>query len=31
VTRTQLVALTLIAGIVLAGTLMYGIMRLYAL
>jgi hypothetical protein len=31
VSRTQLVALTLIAGVVLAGTLMYGILRLYAL
>jgi hypothetical protein len=30
VTRAQLVALTLIAAVVLAATLAYGVLRLYA-
>jgi hypothetical protein len=29
-TRAQLVALTLIAAVVLAGSLAYGVLRLYA-
>jgi len=30
VTRTQLTALTLIAAAILVGTLVYGVLRLYA-